>query len=79
MSNKKQPTITQDEWYLELFKPRAAKPEDAFTVAEIAKKTGNPEGTMLARLSKLVANGTLEKGQCNINGRQCNWYRPIKK
>lgn len=77
--NKKEIKITHDEWFSELIKPPTPKPDDAFTVIEMLKRSTIKRSTLTRRLEEAVKRGELETGKCVVNGKEQNWFRPKKK
>lgn len=74
---KKNTKITLDEWLTHSVINQNAKPENAFTVADILQKHKINRRTLSSRLDRLVQDGKLKKGKCLVDGKMLNYYIPI--
>jgi len=61
-------------WVKEAFGRPEKKPKDWFSIADIAKITGNPESTVYGRLSKMLKNGEVEMKIFLDNGKKIKCY-----
>lgn len=74
--SKKETVITLDEWLQNAFPQEQPKPENSFTVLELANKMNVNIRTMRGRLEQMISKGELVKGKFMDGGKLTNWYMP---
>lgn len=75
MKNKsKVVTITHDEWINELFPKQESIPEGAFTIREIAEKTGLSYSAIGRKVYVEYTNGKLKRVKALNNGKTIYYY-----